>query len=177
MRLTEFTDYSLRVLLFCASNPGRSITIAELADTYAISRNHLMKVVNDLSREGLIQTTRGRGGGLQLLKPAAEICIGDVVRHAEPDFRMVECFDPVGNTCTLSPQCKLSTVIDKALKSFMAELDRVTLADLVRRPQVLPGGAARVIPVARLVSSPERTRKKAQPLATGAAKPAKRKKA
>ena len=143
MRLTEFTDYSLRVLLFCASNPGRSITIAELAQTYGISRNHLMKVVNDLSREGLIQTTRGRGGGLQLLKPAAEICIGDVVRHAEPDFRMVECFDPVSNTCTLTSQCKLASVIDKALKSFMVELDGVTLADLVRRPTLAPLRPAR----------------------------------
>jgi Rrf2 family nitric oxide-sensitive transcriptional repressor len=149
MRLTEFTDYSLRVLLFCAGNPGRSITIAELAQSYGISRNHLMKVVHDLSREGLIQTTRGRGGGLQLLRPAAEICIGDVVRHAEPDFRMVECFDAQTNACTLSSHCRLQSVIGKALRGFMAELDQVTLADLVRRPQALLAGPRTISPPAK----------------------------
>ena len=130
MRLTDYTDYTLRVLMFCALNPERSITIAELADSHAISKNHLMKIVNDLARQGLLQTTRGRGGGLRLLKPAADIRIGDVVRQTETDFRMVECFDTHHNACTLTAQCQLKQVIQVALQSYLAELDKVTLADI-----------------------------------------------
>ena len=132
MRLTDYTDYTLRVLMFCAIYPERSITIAELAESHAVSKNHLMKIVNDLARQGLLQTTRGRGGGLRLLKPAAEIRIGDVVRQSETDFRMVECFDANHNTCTLTSHCQLKQVIKKAELSFLAELDKVTLADITR---------------------------------------------
>lgn len=132
MRLTDYTDYTLRVLMFCALNPERPVTIAELADSHAISKNHLMKIVNDLARHGLLQTTRGRGGGLRLLKPAAEICIGDVVRHTETDFRLVECFDGNHNTCTLTANCQLIQVFSNALASFLAELDKVTLADITQ---------------------------------------------
>ena len=132
MRLTEYTDYTLRVLMFCALNPERSVTIAELADSHAVSKNHLMKIVNDLSRQGLLHTTRGRGGGLRLLKPASEICIGDVVRQTETDFRMVECFDKSHNECTLTAHCQLKQVFHTALQSYMAELDKVTLADVTQ---------------------------------------------
>ena len=134
MRLTDYTDYTLRVLMFCALHPERSVTIAELAVHHAVSKNHLMKIVNDLARQGLLQTTRGRGGGLRLLKPAAEIRIGDVVRQSETDFRMVECFDASSNACTLTAHCQLKQVIRTALQSYMAELDRVTLADITRAP-------------------------------------------
>jgi Rrf2 family nitric oxide-sensitive transcriptional repressor len=134
MRLTDYTDYTLRVLMFCALNPERSITIAELATSHAISKNHLMKIVNDLARQGLLQTTRGRGGGLRLLKPAAQINIGEVVRSTETDFRMVECFDPISNACTLTAHCQLKRVISSALKSYLAELDKVTLADIIPPP-------------------------------------------
>ena len=130
MRLTDYTDYTLRVLMFCAQHPERSITIAELADSHAVSKNHLMKIVNDLARQGLLQTTRGRGGGLRLLKSAADIRIGDVVRQSETDFRMVECFDAQHNACTLTAQCQLKQVIKTALNSYLAELDKVTLADI-----------------------------------------------
>ena len=132
MRLTDYTDYTLRVLMFCATYPERSVTIAELAESYDISKNHLMKVVNDLARQGLLQTTRGRGGGLRLLKPAGEIGIGQVVRQSETDFRMVECFDANHNTCTLTGNCQLKSVIGKALGAYLAELDKVTLADITR---------------------------------------------
>ncbi len=134
MRLTDYTDYALRVLMFCAAHPERPVTIAELAERHGISKNHLMKVVNDLARQGFLQTTRGRGGGLRLLKAAQDIRIGDVVRASETDFRMVECFDPSTNTCTLTPHCQLKGVIQSAQKSFMAELDRVTLADVMTTP-------------------------------------------
>ena len=145
MRLTDYTDYTLRVLMFCALNPERSITIAELAESHAVSKNHLMKIVNDLARQGLLQTTRGRGGGLRLLKPAAEIRIGDVVRQSETDFRLVECFDAQHNACTLTAQCQLKQVFKAALNSYLAELDKVTLADiaspLLPKPQA---GASQV---------------------------------
>ena len=136
MRLTDYTDYTLRVLMFCALHPERSVTIAELAESHAVSKNHLMKIVNDLARQGLLQTMRGRGGGLRLLKPACDIRIGDVVRHTETDFRMVECFDTSHNACTLIVHCQLQQVFRTALQSWLAELDKVTLADVVRpRPE------------------------------------------
>ena len=117
MRLTDYTDYTLRVLMFCALHPERSVTIAELADSHAVSKNHLMKIVNDLARQGLLQTTRGRGGGLRLLKPADEIRIGDVVRQTESDVRLVECFDKAHDTCPLTPNCQLKAVFGSALQS------------------------------------------------------------
>lgn len=144
MRLTDYTDYTLRVLMFCALNPERSITIAELAESHGVSKNHLMKVVNDLARQGLLQTTRGRGGGLRLLKKPAEINIGAVVRQTETDFRMVECFDAQINTCTLTSNCQLKAVIQTALQSYLAELDKVTLADVTRAPQGQAPGESRV---------------------------------
>ena len=132
MRLTDYTDYTLRVLMFCALQPERSVTIAELAESHKVSKNHLMKIVNDLSRQGLLQTTRGRGGGLRLLKNPADIRIGDVVRQTETDFRLVECFDISQNACTLTAHCQLKKVFKKALSSYLAELDKVTLADVTR---------------------------------------------
>ena len=156
MRLTDYTDYTLRVLMFCATHPERSVTIAELAQGYAISKNHLMKIVNDLARQGLLQTTRGRGGGLRLLKPASEIRIGDVVRQSETDFRLVECFDADHNTCTLTGYCMLKQVIKKAEQSFLAELDRVTLADIAAAsPTAASAGSTgiRLVPI-RVAKTP-----------------------
>ncbi len=157
MRLTDYTDYTLRVLMFCALNPERSITIAELADSHAVSKNHLMKIVNDLARQGLLQTTRGRGGGLRLLKPAADINIGDVVRQSETDFRMVECFDPSHNACTLTANCQLKNVFRTALQSYLAELDKVTLADITQpKPAGTPPGRPGVsrVPVSAIKRPP-----------------------
>ncbi|MEO7851179.1 MAG: Rrf2 family transcriptional regulator [Rubrivivax sp.] len=130
MRLAEYTDYTLRVLMYCAAHPDRLVTIAELAEQHGVSKNHLMKIVNDLARQGVLQTTRGRGGGLRLLKRPVDIRIGDVVRSSETDFRLVECFDLLTNTCTLTPSCRLKGVFDSALKAYFRELDGVTLADI-----------------------------------------------
>ncbi|MCW5634062.1 MAG: Rrf2 family transcriptional regulator [Rubrivivax sp.] len=152
MRLAEYTDYTLRVLMYCAAHAGTRVTVAELAQRHAVSKNHLMKIVNDLARRGLIETTRGRGGGLRLLADPARLRIGDVVRDCETDFRLVECFDAAGNECTLAPGCRLKHLFGTALAAFFAALDGATLADLVApaparggRP---PGGPSqRVTPV------------------------------
>ncbi|HSW24443.1 MAG TPA: Rrf2 family transcriptional regulator [Burkholderiaceae bacterium] len=130
MRLAEYTDYTLRVLMYCAANPEHLITIAELADQHGLSKNHLMKIVNDLARQGILETTRGRGGGLRLLKKPADIRVGDVVRASETDFRLVECFDRRTDTCTLTPSCRLKGVFGAALQAYFKELDAASLADI-----------------------------------------------
>lgn len=146
MRLSEYTDYSLRVLMYCAAHPERLVTIAELAEQHQVSKNHLMKVVNDLARQGVLETTRGRGGGLRLLQGADTIRVGDIVRAAETDFRLVECFDPATDTCTLTPACSLKHVFGDALQAYFGVLDGVTLAELVApraRPATGSGRAGR----------------------------------
>ena len=130
MRLTDYTDYTLRVLMYCASHPDRRVTIAEMARQYAVSKNHLMKIVNDLARQGVLETTRGRGGGLRLLKEPADINVGDVVRRTETDFRLVECFDAGTNQCTLTPTCRLKSLLGSALQAYLDRLDSATLADI-----------------------------------------------
>ena len=130
MRLTDYTDYTLRVLMYCAAHRERLVTIAELAGHHEVSKNHLMKIVNDLARQGTVETTRGRGGGLRLLKNPSDIHVGDVVRGAETDFRLVECFDRRTNTCTLTPTCRLKKVFSSALQAYLKELDGATLADI-----------------------------------------------
>ena len=132
MRLSEYTDYTLRVLMYCATHRDRLVTIGELAEQHGLSKNHLMKVVNDLARQGLLETTRGRGGGLRLLAEPEAIRIGDVVRATETDFRLVECFDPSTNACTLSPSCRLKHLFDEALAGYFEALDGATLADMTR---------------------------------------------
>jgi Rrf2 family nitric oxide-sensitive transcriptional repressor len=146
MRLTHWTDYSLRVLMYCAVHAGREqpVTISEIAEAHGISRSHLTKIVVALSDQQWLETTRGRGGGLRLLRPAAEIRLGDVVRQAETDFTMVECFDPDSNTCRIDGHCRLKGVLHSALASYLAVLDGVTLADLVAPEPVRVGAGQRV---------------------------------
>lgn len=138
MRLSEYTDYSLRVLMHCARHTERLVTIQELADGYALSRNHLMKIVQDLGRLGLLQTVRGRSGGLRLGREAARITVGEVVRATETDFRQAECFDPAHSRCILSASCTLQGVLQQALAAYFAVLDHTTLADLVAQRIELP---------------------------------------
>ena len=149
MRLAEYTDYTLRVLMYCAARPQQLVTIGELADRHGVSKNHLMKIVNDLARQGLLETTRGRGGGLRLMKDAKQIRVGDVVRASETDFRLVECFDPETNQCTLSPSCRLKGLLDEALKAYFKTLDSMTLAELTEpaQPSAAPGA-----PLSRLAA-------------------------
>jgi len=137
MRLTSFTDYSLRVLIFLAAEPGRRGTIAEIARTFDISENHLMKVVHLLGREGLLANVRGKGGGLQLAQPPRSINLGKVVRITEGKPLPAECFDPDRNACVITPVCKLRGVLSDAVRAFYAELDRYTLEDLARNRSAL----------------------------------------
>jgi Rrf2 family nitric oxide-sensitive transcriptional repressor len=131
MRLTKHTDYSLRVLVYLGVRPERVATIEEVADAYAISRNHLMKVVHRLATHGLIQTQRGRNGGFRLARDPSKIGLGSVVRMTEPDFAVVECMDPQGNGCTIDGSCLLRGVLEEATDAWFAVLDRYTLADLM----------------------------------------------
>lgn len=128
MRLTAHTDYALRILLHAAITANKDaqdlLSIAEVADSHAISRNHAMKVVNLLANAGLLETVRGRGGGFRLGKPAAEIRLGDVVRLTEPGLSPADC----GN-CLLRAACGLTALLNGAMAAFLAELDRRTLAD------------------------------------------------
>lgn len=131
MQLTLYTDYSLRVLLYLGQTPGRSATISEIAEAYQISRNHLVKVVHNLSIHGFIKTTRGCGGGMALQRPPEEIVIGNVVRHTEVNFNLAECFERERNTCQIAAACRLKAVLYEAQHAFINTLDNKTLADIL----------------------------------------------
>lgn len=131
MQLGTYSDYALRVLMKLAAEPGKLTTIREVADVYGISSNHLMKVTQELGRNGYIETVRGRGGGLRLEKPLTEINIGEVIRVTEGNLALVECFAANRNQCTLSEVCLFRGIMSSALDAFFAVLDRYTLADLM----------------------------------------------
>jgi len=137
MRLTSFSDYSLRLLILCASRAPELVTIADAATIYGISRNHLMKVANELSRGGFLRSVRGRNGGLHLARPAEEISIGKVVRLMEGSGDFVECFVPGQNSCVIAPACGLKFLFATALEDFFRRLDDATLADVIRKPAQL----------------------------------------
>ena len=132
MRLTTFTDYALRVLIHLASVPGGRATIGGIAQAFAISESHLVKVVHALGREGILETTRGRGGGITLARAPESINVGRVVRFTEGIDVPAECFDPARNNCAIARVCRLSGVLRDATRAFHAVLDGYTLADLVR---------------------------------------------
>ena len=136
MRLTVSTDYSLRVLMYLATDPERLATIEKIADAYGISENHLMKVVHRLGQHGFVETVRGRGGGLRLAQDAQDIRVGDVLRAVEEDFGLVECFG-AHDMCKITGVCRLQRVLEKALDAYFRVLDDCTLADLVVRPKPL----------------------------------------
>lgn len=132
MRMTQHTDYALRMLIYLAGRPGRICTVSEVADAYRLSRNHLLKVALRLRRMGLVDTTRGRAGGIRLARNPADINLGALVRGAEDDFSLVECMQPAGGACAISPVCRLRGIFGEALDAYLAVLDRYTLADAVR---------------------------------------------
>jgi len=128
MRLTRYTDYALRVLIYLAARPEELSAINDISRAYGISQNHLMKVVSDLAGNGYVTSLRGRNGGIRLAMPAKDINVGDVVRHTEDGFDLVDC-----GSCVIAPACGLTGVFGEALSAFMSVLDGYTLADLVSR--------------------------------------------
>jgi Rrf2 family nitric oxide-sensitive transcriptional repressor len=140
MRLTQRTDYTLRVLMYCAACEGRAKlpTVNEIAEAHGISRSHLMKIVMDLAGLGWLETTRGRGGGLRLLTAPDSLSLGEIVRQTETDMDMVECFDKHLNTCRLDGFCRLKGIVKKVSRGFIEALNAYTVADLLE-----PTSAAR----------------------------------
>lgn len=132
MRLTVYTDYALRLLMYLALKEDELATIEEIAESYGISKNHLMKVTHQLGVGGYIETVRGRHGGLRLARATEQIGLGDVVRYTEPDFAIVMCLEPVDADCAVLPRCVLRKALERARDAFMAVLDEYTLVDLVK---------------------------------------------
>lgn len=138
MRLTMYTDFSLRVLIYLGTKEKNELsTIQAISDAYGISKNHLMKVTYELGKLGYIETIRGRGGGIRLAKDPEDINIGQVVRHTEDDFHLVECFDCKTNTCVISPVCGLKGALNRALFAYLKVLDEYTLADFLHHKHKL----------------------------------------
>jgi len=137
MRLTVYTDFSLRVLMYLALHRERRPTIAEIAASYGVSRNHLMKVVHQLGVGGYVASARGKAGGLRLAREPADIGVGEVVRRTEPDMALVPCLDRAGGSCVIAPACRLRSVLDEARCAFLQALDRYSIADLVADPAPL----------------------------------------
>lgn len=135
MQLTLYTDYSLRVLAYLSVKPDGLVTISEVAEFYNISRNHLVKVVHNLSQKGFITTIRGKSGGMRLARPADQIGIGEVVRQTEPNFHIVECFDKNTTPCGVLPACALKGVLAQAGEKFLEVLDQYTVADILRKDE------------------------------------------
>ena len=130
MRVTKFSDYALRVLIYLACNPsGNLTTISQLAEAYSISVHHVRMVVHKLGQLGYINCMQGKGGGFELALEPSEILLGDVIRETENDFYMVECFNPEG-VCPIVKACKLQNILADALNAFMETLDQYTLADI-----------------------------------------------
>jgi Rrf2 family nitric oxide-sensitive transcriptional repressor len=133
VRLTVYTDYSLRMLMYLAVKADGLATIGEVAGAYGISKAHLTKVAHQLGLAGYVGTVRGKGGGLRLARPAGEIGLGDVVRRTEPDMALVPCFEPMHAPCAIVPACGLRGALFEAQQAFLAVLDRYSLDDLVQR--------------------------------------------
>ncbi len=161
MRLTHFTDCSLRVLMYLAAVPQRRATIAEIATAYDISAHHLSKVVPGLARGGWLATVRGPGGGIELALPPSQIVIGAVVRRSEGRDVPAACFAAEGAPCRITPVCGLRGVLGEAVEAFYAALDRHTLADVVRQPRAL----SRLLAIDATASAPSPRRVVSAPAA------------
>lgn len=134
MRLSAYSDYSLRVLMQAALRSPERVTVDQVAKTFGISRHHLVKVVHDLGRNGYLQTQRGMGGGFTLGLPPEEIRLGDIVRIGEETETVIDCVDKPNHPCRIFSACRLKGVLDEAAMAFFEVLDEYTLADLVKQP-------------------------------------------
>ncbi len=137
MRLTQFSNFAVRVLMYAGLTDPRLCTVREMTRAYDVSYDHLKKAAGELCRLGYLETVRGRSGGFRLAKRPEDICIGEVIRRTERDIPLVECFDAQTNTCPLITPCQLRRALQEALAAFFGVLDRYTLADLIRAPETL----------------------------------------
>ena len=131
MRLTQFSDYALRTLLYLGVHDDRLVPVAEVARSYGVSHNHLVKVAGMLTELGVVEAVRGRGGGLRLAMEPSQVNVGWIVRRTEPDMNLVECFNKDTDTCPITPACMLKKVLYEARKSFLDTLERYTLEDFL----------------------------------------------
>ncbi len=137
MQLTQFTDYALRTLIYIALRNGKKPTISEVAESYNISKSHLMKVVQRLSQLNILKTSRGKGGGLQLNVAPDQLNLGFLVQKLEHNFFIVECFDKTNGKCIISPACQLKKILHEATNNFIQTLEQYTLNDLIHNHQQL----------------------------------------
>lgn len=137
MRLTTFTDYSLRVMIYLGVRANELATIGDIAAAYGVSKNHLMKVVHFLGQQGYVETLRGKSGGLRLARAPEDINLGQLVRATESNTVLLECFEPQSSQCKIEPVCKLRGILGRSLQAFFAVLDQHTLADVLRNREQL----------------------------------------
>ena len=136
MQLTQFTDYSLRALIYIALRK-ESCTIKDITDAYGISNNHMIKIIHNLAKIGLIKTIRGKNGGILMASPPETINLGQLIFQLEPHFDLVPCFNRTKANCCIEPVCRLKGVLHKAQAAFMGVLEHYTLADVLHSPQEL----------------------------------------
>ncbi len=137
MKLTAYTNYALRILIYCALREPRLSSVPEIAEAYGISKAHLVKAAHQMVQIGYLTSVRGRSGGIRLAMAPEEIIVGQVVRHTEGDLDLVECFNPDINTCPLMEVCELSQTMKRARDAFLDVLDQKTLADITRNHNAL----------------------------------------
>lgn len=137
MKLTQYSDLGLRLLMYLALRQNELVTIQEVSERFAISRNHLVKISHQLTKAGLIESIQGRNGGIRLARPPQDISVEQVLRTTEDNFDLVECFVPALNQCVISGACKLTVVLDEARAAFFNVLRQVSLADLVTNGKML----------------------------------------
>ena len=137
MKLTQYSDLGLRLMMYLALRKGESVTIQEVSDRFGVSKNHMVKISHQLTQSGLIESTRGRNGGVRLSRPPEKINVEEAVRATEDNFDLVECFNALQNRCVISDVCRLSGVFDTALSAFFEVLREITLADLVKNSKAL----------------------------------------
>ncbi len=137
MHLTQFSDYSLRLVIYLAAHPERVISVEEVSRAFGISRHHLVKVVQTLTDLGVVEAQRGRGGGMRLALPPSAINVGWLIRQTEPHFHLVECFDLATNTCPIAPACGLKGALSRARQAFLSVLDEYTLDQFLRQREEL----------------------------------------
>jgi Rrf2 family nitric oxide-sensitive transcriptional repressor len=137
MKLTQYSDLGLRLMMYLAHRYGESVTIQEASDRFGVSKNHMVKISHQLTNSGLIESTRGRNGGVRLAGPPCSINVEQVLRATEDNFDLVECFNASQNHCVLSNVCKLSGVLDSALEAFFSVLRQSTLGDLIKNSKAI----------------------------------------